>query len=669
MSHFNTRHLILAALYVCVAGGTAFCSDVVYVDSPSGQPYTRQQVEAAAKVYGLDINVIVLATAADRARAVAAIKDPKSLAVILTADALQASNGDQVLAAAGSMEFRKPVMIAGITEQTDPASLNKWSNGAIRGCERWANYHNASYEVGREDQLTRQLSGSKLPLTDDAVQYLKFDAENGIRWLIAANDGIVRHTVFAVSSAGGREVFFATAPVHSRTTMPKDLFREPSVFAILAPEIIFLRYAAGERAWHSPGHYANLTIDDLWLREPYGHVRYRSLLREMEEHKFHTTIAFIPWNFDRSQSSVISLFQANRDKFSICVHGNNHNHREFGPYDSRPLEGQIKDIRQGLARMAAFEKLTELTFDPVMVFPHKISPQGTLAYLKRYNFWATVNSANVPSDATAPADPDFALRPSTLAFANFTSLRRYSAEHPIPDWQLAMDAFLDNPMLFYAHESFFATGISAFDGLADEVNRLQPDTKWRSLGEIVQHLYLEKLRDDGNYDIRLLSSTIRLGNDHGHDAFFFLEKEEDGAVPFKIMIDGQPQPYDLVDGRLRLRVLVRRGGRRDVSIGYQNDLELNKIDIAKTSLRITAIRYLSDFRDDEVSQTALGRWFIRSYVKNKTSWNLAAGVVSGMLIVLALCWLRTGKKRWFTPRTSVSPKRPEDASRIVWPSH
>ena len=286
--------------------------------------------------------------------------------------------------------------------------------------------------------------------------------------------------------------------------------------------------------------------------------------------------------------------------------------------------------------MAAFKRLTELSYDPVMVFPHKISPQETLTYLKRYNFWATVNASNVPSDASAPADPKFVLRLSTLAFANFTSLRRYSAEHPIPDWQLAMDSFLDNPMLFYAHESFFTTGIDAFDGLADEVNRLQPDTKWRSLGEIVQHLYLERLRDDGNYDVRLLSSTIRLDNNHGHDAEFFLEKEEDGAFPFKVMIDGQPQPYDLVGGCLRGKVPVQVAATREISINYQNDLDVARIDISKHSLRIIAVRYLSDFRDNAVSKTALGRWFIRSYFMNGGAWNI--GALIGLMILVVIFW-------------------------------
>ena len=77
-------------------------------------------------------------------------------------------------------------------------------------------------------------------------------------------------------------------------------------FSNAAPVVTFLRYAAGDRAWHAAGRYANLTIDDPWLIEPYGNLNYRALATEMDKHDFHTTIAFIPWNFDRSRAGVAS---------------------------------------------------------------------------------------------------------------------------------------------------------------------------------------------------------------------------------------------------------------------------------------------------------------------------------------------------------------------------
>ena len=94
-----------------------------------------------------------------------------------------------------------------------------------------------------------------------------------------------------------------------------------TAFAEVAPEMIFAKYGAGERGWHALHHDANLTIDDPWLREPYGHLDYNKLLTEMERHNFHTTIAFIPWNYDRSEQQVVALFATIRKGFRSAFTG------------------------------------------------------------------------------------------------------------------------------------------------------------------------------------------------------------------------------------------------------------------------------------------------------------------------------------------------------------
>lgn len=653
---FSRRSYTLATgLLAVLAVHAAYCSDVVVVDAGPTPNYADQQLAAAARVYGLDVQAVALKDASDCTRAIAAIGDPKSIGVVLMADALQSACGDRLLSAMDHEGKQKPLMIAGITDRTNPAALTKWSEGFIRGSQRGSVSQGASYLVAPSDGITRQLGGAKLPIRGTELQYLKLGGQTGSHWLIAASDGSNQYPTLAIANINGRQVFFVTAPPDSAATIPQDLLGSPFLFPVIAPQLLFLNYAAGDRAWHFPGHYANLTIDDIWLREPYGYVDYDALLQEMQQHNFHTTLAFIPWNFDRSQPALVTLFREHPDRYSISVHGDNHDHQEFGPFSIRPLSGQISDMKQGLARMAAFQRLTDLPWDPVMIFPHKMSPEGTLAALKRYNYWATVNADNIPSDATAPADPAFALRPVTLAFANFPSVRRYSAENLVPDWLFAMDAFLGNPILFYCHEAYFSAGIGVFDGIADKINHLQPDTQWAGLGTITQHFYLEKLRDDGNYDVQLLSPTIRLTSDPHHATVFFLQKEENGAVPFSVSVDGQPAAYDFSQGVIRAQVAVPAGVTREFAVTYQNDFVPSKTDIAKSSLRIAVIRHLSDFRDDVVSRSGPGRWFIRSYVANRSDWNHGAEGVGGVALVLLFLWWRsTKKKRWAAARGSAA---------------
>jgi len=642
-----TRTIVPVLCLLAVAGLSALGAQVTYIDKLPGDSYTRQQVETAAKFYGLEVVVAALRDGKDRVAAIKAIRDEKTLAVIVTANALAALDEPQVLSAAHKDGRHTPLLIAGITGTTDPALLMRWSGGAITGCRESAiSPGTGSYAIGNVTSITRQLGGSVLPLNQREVCYLTFASGRGAQWLTAVTSASVDLPVFASGTRGDREVFFATASDPPNIPVGPDPYREPAVFAALAPEILFLRYAAGERGWHSPGHYANLTIDDAWLREPFGHVNYEGLLREMDRHNFHTTLAFVPWNFDRSQPALVSLFRTRQDRFSICLHGNNHDGQEFGSYEKRPLSEQANDVEQGLARMARFTQLTQVPFDPVMVFPHSVAPEGTLAVLKRYNFAATVNSENVPLGAVTPSDPEFALRPATLVFSNFPSVRRYSDEAPIPASQLAIDAFLGNPLLFYVHQNFFAPGISAFDKLADTVNQLQADTQWRSLGVIATHLYFEKVRDDGNIDVRAYSGTLHLDNSYKRDVTFFVEKEEDFALPVTVFVDGQPYPYQRAGTRLHVELPVREGTSREITVKYENGVNLAAVDISKTSWRVAAIRWLSDFRDDVVSRTALGRRFIQSYEKSRSAWNRSLALFAGLLaIAVASGYVRRSRKR------------------------
>jgi hypothetical protein len=200
-------------------------------------------------------------------------------------------------------------------------------------------------------------------------------------------------------------------------------------------------------------------------------------------------------------------------------------------------------------------------------------------------------------------------------------------------------------MLFYIHQGFFASGITAFNKTADTVNRLEPGTRWRGLGYIAQHLYLEKLRDDGNYQIRAYSGTIRLHNDRQRDTTFFIEKDEDFTLPLSVFVDGQPYAYQRVGSRLCLQLPVPAGMSREIAITYKNDFNLARIDIAKRSLRINAIRHLSDFRDDVVSQTRVGRWFIQSYTENGDHWKAIMIALMGLLTVFAASWYVLMRKK------------------------
>lgn len=651
----TAKRISIAACLLLAACANGTATDVLYLAAGQERNPARKQMQAAADFYGLAVDTTTILDSHQGAKVLNAIRDPALLAVIIDADALPSLRAEQFFRIMNARGRYLPVLITGINEQTAPTCLREWSAGQVIGCKRAAlEPETGTRVVVAGTDVTKQIGGMTFPLGARDLSYLMLKERAGVQRLITTESGRRAFPVFAAAPVGESRIFFAVAGPDRSTPATPDPYREPTVFAGLAPELIFLRYAGGERAWHSPANYANLTIDDPWLREPYGCVNYERLLAEMDEHNFHTTIAFIPWNFDRSQPSVVSLFRTHSDRYSISMHGDNHDHREFGPYDSRPLPGQVGDVKQGLARMDKFTALTHLSYDPVMVFPHAIAPAETLAVLKDYNFLATANSLNVPLDRAAPSDPAFVLRTVTTAFSNFPSLRRYSAEAPIPEGQLAVDSFLGNPMLFYVHQSFFASGIGGFDRTADLVNRLQPGTQWRSLGYIAKHLYLEKLRSDGNYDVRMHSAVIHLDNHHHGRAEYFIDKKEDFVSPLTVFVDGHVHAYDRSGTWLRLRLEIPDGASREIEIRYKNDFNAAGVDISKKSLRVSAIRQLSDFRDNILSRTRLGRWFIQSYTDDGKLWNEAMEALIALLIALTAFRYVHVRTRWLSKRAQTT---------------
>jgi hypothetical protein len=353
--------------------------------------------------------------------------------------------------------------------------------------------------------------------------------------------------------------------------------------------MLTVRYALGDEAWHNDHNYANLTIDDPALIEPWNDLNYTELLLEMKLHKFHTTIAMHPANWQKSQPVVISIFRTNPNYYSLVQHGNNGDGYEFYKYtlseddeskdtelSVRPLVDQEADIVEGLSRMTEHRIQTGITFDRVMIFPWGISPEQTLVLLKKYNFLATVNTQDVPLDATRPSNWDYGMYLANMDYGNFPSLVRrpggtYQPFKPMLQ-PFIFDLFIDKPALFYSHAyegDLFDTGIDAFNPVADQLNQLADDVEWRSLGFIMKHLYLEKNNDDGSVDIKMFGNHLFVDNEGANDRTYHISKEEILNVPIRNMIvNGHNFPYQVEDGVLTLDVLLPANSLLEILITY-----------------------------------------------------------------------------------------------------
>ncbi len=608
-----------------------YAEDVIVIDSAPPQSELLEDIKNACEFYGLSLKVILTGNGTRDGLITDQIEQSGADAVIISSKASAYMDLEKICA---ELKENRRERIRFLVTELSPAS-----NTGQACMQAETDPARSLYRFGDFPEFTRQLSGQETPFIEKDVYYFPVD-EKTHEVVMEVNDHKNKKNislpVFVRTGLNGFEIFFL-ADLDS--AKPEQEFMENISL------MLFLRYASGQRCWQSSGYFANLTIDDPWLTESYGYLNFDELCRE-DNRNFHTTIAFIPWNFDRSEPEVVELFKSNPDKLSLCLHGNNHDHYEFKNYNSgtngsmpsQALEIQDADIRQALARMEKHKELTGLDYDRVMIFPQGIAPESALKLLKKYNFWATVNGGHIPLGAEKPDDPLFDFKAVTLDYVDFPSFRRYYPDET--EFRVALDLFFGNPLLFYSHHDYFKKGINAFDARAEWVNQIQPDIQWRSLGHIVRHYYQERRLGAGVFEIKAFTSNFIITNPHSRDITCHIHKEEDFSIPVKqVWVGGRPWYFEESQNELFLTVDIPQGQWREVMIEYENDLDTASIDISKNDPRINRLRKISDFRDITLSRNFLGRWIISIYYDTGLyEWGIKrlAAVIILVFLILAL---------------------------------
>ncbi len=608
-----TRAIFLV-LVLALLTSFSLGADVVFWHVANEDQQELAALKVAAQFYGLHLVDVRLNSAGELVTELHRVKHSDTFAVVATASVMQDLSNIHFLQQNLHVGRRSlPLLIVGITARETPTHLRLWSDGALSSCLGFPELSGETYIVGPHNEVTGELAGQELP----ALLLPACDLGNGghdVDPIVFLRTQDHLRSAFVRTHITSTEVFLL--PELKQLEVSKKSHQQGigDAFSAVAPFMVFVKYAAGEYGWHSPGAYANLTIDDPWLIEPYGFLNYEKLLHEMDKHNFHTTIAFIPWNFDRSHASVASIFTSRQDRFSVAIHGNNHDHREFDQVSLASAHVQEENIKQALGRMGRFSALTGITYDPVMVFPHGIAPATTLAILKQYSFLATVNSQDVPLGSAAPAGPDFSLRSFTIKYSQFPSIMRWSAEVPIPESTLAVNAFLGNPILLYGHHELFRTGSDAFNPVADTVNRLVPGVHWCSLGCIARHLYLLRLDKENQADVMMLGPSINITNSYQRDVEFVIRKRENDLADIEsVTVGGQKYPFTSKGDSLVLTVTLPAGASRQIDVLYRNNMQLISEDYSKDGIRVAVLRRSSDFRDLTLSRWNIGSFLTRFY--------------------------------------------------------
>lgn len=645
------RGVVFVALLLLAITSVSAAQQLVVLQAGQVPDAESAQIAEVAQHYGLSLTVQNVSSRVALPGILSLLRNPDLRAVLVSYAALPALKRKDLLGATQRPNRSVPILIFG-ADARDDAILSYWSQGAISECTPLsANFHPAVLELTHENAMTGTLAGWKLPAVTSPICKLQTSSHAQAENIINAKSDSAGVPVLLRIRSGGQIFISPRLKFFDDTWIGEPLGISKAVSS-WAPFLLFIKYAAGEYGWHLVRHYANLTIDDPWLVEPYGHLEYKALLTQMQQHNFHTTIAFIPWNYDRSREEVAELFRENPERYSICIHGDDHDHQEFAGESPASIADQRQKIKQGIARMERFRALTGVSYDRFMVFPHSVAAERTFAELNRYGFSGTANSVHVPTDATFPREPMFLLRSYTNSYGGLLSMFRYSAEGSISQLDVAIQSFLGNPLLFYGHQQLFDGGIDTFNRTADFVNRLQPETHWASLGEIAKHLYLVRIRGNNALDVRMLSNemTFNLSRSSKPTRLYVERHQDPSLTDYVVQVNGRPAPFELEEGVLKLQVVVDAGQTAEIRIGEPNDLILGAENIGKGGIRVRTLRRVSDFRDMVLSRSALGRRFTAAYYGR--GWNSMEEllesrwtIVAALVIAIGAAGLRRRRRK------------------------
>jgi len=383
-------------------------------------------------------------------------------------------------------------------------------------------------------------------------------------------------------------------------------------FSRLLPAAMFVKSVFKQYCWHARHRLANVIIDDPLLKESYGFLNYRQLLKHMEETRFSATIGFIPWNYNRTQRTVAELFLQRSDRLSICVHGCDHSEAEFAGENLGRLNAKILLASH---RMKVHEKLTGLPHCKVMVFPQgQFSTQALIA-LKSNNYLAAVNARVTPSNLGKQVDVTVAeclgLAVTRYGFPLF--LRRYPVVNTLRGGrtgtieEFACDLFFGKPALVAEHHGVFKDHGKNLLEFVNRLNSLNGCLEWTGLRDVIAKTYLERDVSDQLRLCKIYSNYQLIENDGDRSRNYIIMKHEDGDVPVeRVLVNGEGSPFRLSNNQLCLFARIPAMQAANVRIVYRSTLPASSgREYLTGSGSLWCRRLLSELRDNVLCRNEL----------------------------------------------------------------
>jgi hypothetical protein len=388
------------------------------------------------------------------------------------------------------------------------------------------------------------------------------------------------------------------------------------------PAIIFLRSAIGSQCWHNPCPGAGIVIDDPLLRKRYGFIKFPQLLESARRHKYHVTLAFIPWNHWRSRASEVRLFLNYSDCFSVCTHGCDHTSNEFRSSNYEELLNKNFIASQ---RMARHRERTQLVSEPLMVCPQeKYSREAMRAFADSRQFLALVCTACMPRNLTSPqiTGADLLL-PAQDSFYGFPVFKRHY-------WNgmgvFAMAMFLGKPAILVEHHEFFQNGSAGAEEFVRCLAELRPNLKWNSLVETLTQTHARRWVSKNRQEVRFFTDTFYLQHELEQSVEFrLIRRLPETTHVERVRLGSREVPFSREDGFLTFETRVDHPQTLSVQVDCRSVKPTKSYSPGvKYQVSVALRRGLSEFRDNVIARNRLilraSRHLMNSIIKHRARW-------------------------------------------------
>lgn len=362
--------------------------------------------------------------------------------------------------------------------------------------------------------------------------------------------------------------------------------------------IHFLRGVCG-RAWSAPPPRATIIIDDPNLRwRTYGHIRFGELVRHASTFNYHVAFAQIPLDSAFFHRPTAELFRSARSRVSLTIHGNSHLSRELDSLGSAWDADRL--LVQALRRTSRFERKSGIAVSRVMVPPHEACSETVMAEMAKLGFEAVALTSvdrvgravtNDSSRVVPSLTNGFGRADVTRSGMPVLIRRPLSAES-----EVALRAFLDQPIILYGHESDFRHGLGFLEVAAAAVNSV-PGVMWSDLTALCGANYL--WREEGaELRIQAFTRRARIVVQPGIRRIVVepLTEPTAGESPVERLSPGQVRVADSTETHIDLET---RTEPFELEIEFVARGKLNPQDLRTPQLRVAPVlrRVLTESRD------------------------------------------------------------------------